>query len=198
MANIFDIETDLQALVECAETITPEQEDEYRLALELALRMSIKKRQNVGQFILHCDSHEAACDREMDRLKALKKQYATARERIEDFVIRTVLIIGPDDHGKLKALEGETVKLMVKSTPDAVIIDNEALIGSEFQTVTVTMAADVWQALIDDLSENAIGQTAGQCKETRTTNKTAIRNAIKQGREVRGAALRGGYRLEVK
>jgi len=198
VANIFDIETDLQALVECAETITPEQADEYRLALELALRMSVKKRQNVGQFILHCDSHEAACDREIDRLKALKKQYSSARERIEDFVIRTVLIIGPDDKGKLKALEGETVKLVVKSTPDAVIIDNEALIGSEFQTVTVTMAADVWQALIDDLSENAIGQTAGQCKETRTANKTAIRNAIKQGREVRGAALRGGYRLEVR
>ena len=198
MANIFDIETDLQALVECAETITPEQADEYRLALVLALRMSVKKRQNVGQFILHCGLHEAACDREIDRLKALKKQYAAARERIEDFVIRTVLIIGPDDHGKLKALEGETVKLVVKATPDAVIIDNEALIGSEFQTVTVTMAADVWQALIDDLSENAIGQTAGQCKETRTPNKSAIRTAIKQGREVRGAAMRGGYRLEVK
>ncbi len=198
MANIFDIETDLQALVECAETITPEQADEYRLALELALRMSVKKRQNVGQFILHCGLHEAACDREIDRLKALKKQYAAARERIEDFVIRTVLIIGPDDHGKLKSLEGETVKLTVKATPDAVIIDNEAMLGSEFQTVTVTMAADVWQALIDDLSENAIGQTAGQCKETRTPNKSAIRTAIKQGREVRGAAMRGGYRLEVK
>ena len=198
MANIFDIETDLQALVQCAETITPEQEDEYRLALELALRMSVKKRQNVGQFILHCGLHEAACDREIDRLKALKKQYSSARERIEDFVIRTVLIIGPDDHGKLKALEGETVKLVVKATPDAVIIDNEAMLGSEFQTVTVTMAADVWQALIDDLSENAIGQTAGQCKETRTPNKSAIRTAIKQGREVRGAAMRGGYRLEVK
>ena len=198
MANIYDIETDMQALVECAETITPEQADEYRLALELALRMSIKKRQNVGQFILHCDSHEAACDREMDRLKALKKQYATARERIEDFVIRTVLIIGPDDHGKLKALEGETVKLVVKSTPDAVIIDNETLLDDEFRTVSVTMPASLWQALIDDLSASAVGHAAGLIKETSTPNKTAIRNAIKQGREVRGAALRGGYRLEVK
>lgn len=198
MPNIYEIETDLMAMVDSAETVTPEQEDEYRLALELALRMSVKKRQNVGQFILHCDSHEAACDREIDRLKTLKKQYSSARERIEDFVIRTVLIIGPDDRGKLKALEGETVKLLVKATPDAVIIDNETLLDDEFRTVSVTMPASLWQALIDDLSENAIGQTAGQCKETRTANKTAIRNAIKQGREVRGAALRGGYRLEVK
>ena len=198
MANIFDIETDLQALVECAETITPEQADEYRLALELALRMSVKKRQSVGQFILHCGSHEAACDREIDRLKALKKQYAAARERIEDFVIRTVLTIGPDHHGKLKSLEGETVKLTVKATPDAVLVENEASVPSEFQTVTVTMQASVWQALIDDLSANAIGQTAGQCKETRTPNKTAIRNAIKQGQVVPGAAMRGGYMLEVR
>jgi hypothetical protein len=186
------------ALVDSAETVTPEQADESRIALELALRMSIKKRQNVGQFILHCDSHEAACDREIDRLKTLKKQYATARERIEDFVIRTVLIIGPDDKGKLKALEGETVKLMVKSTPDAVIVDNETLLDDEFRTVSVTMPAALWQALINDLSASAVGHAAGLIKETSTPNKTAIRNAIKQGREVRGAALRGGYRLEVK
>ena len=44
MPNIYEIETDLMALVDSAETVTPEQEDEYRLALELALRMSIKKR----------------------------------------------------------------------------------------------------------------------------------------------------------
>ena len=198
MPNIYEIETDLQALVDSAETVTPEQEDEYRLALELALRMSVKKRQNVGQFILHCDSHEAACDREIDRLKTLKKQYAAARERIEDFVIRTVLIIGPDDKGKLKALEGETVKLLVKSTPDAVIVDNETLLDDEFRTVSVTMPASLWQALINDLSASAVGHAAGLIKETSTPNKTAIRNAIKQGREVRGAALRGGYRLECK
>ena len=198
MANIYEIETDLQALVDSAETVTPEQEDEYRMALELALCMSVKKRQNVGQFILHCDSHEAACDREIDRLKTLKNQYSAARERIEDFVIRTVLIIGPDDKGKLRALEGETVKLLVKATPDAVIVDNETLLDDEFRTVSVTMPANLWQALVDDLSDSAVGLAAGLIKETSTPNKTAIRNAIKQGREVRGAAMRGGYRLEVK
>lgn len=198
MANLYEIETDLMALVDSAETVTEEQAEEYRQALEVALSTSIKKRQNVGQFILHCHRHEDACDGELQRLTALKRQYASARQRIEDFVIRTVLTIGPDDHGKLKSLEGETVKLTVKATPDAVLVENEAMLGSEFQTVTVTMQASVWQALIDDLSENAIGQTAGQCKETRTPNKSAIRTAIKQGREVPGASLRGGYRLEVR
>lgn len=198
MANLYEIETDLQALVDCAETVTPEQMEEYRVELQSALTKSIAKRQNVGQFILHCDTHEAACDREIDRLKALKKQYTGARERIEDFVIRTVLTVGPDDKGKLKALEGETVKLVVKATPDAVVVDNESSVPSEFQTVTVTMRADLWQSLIDDLGSGTIGAIAGEVKETRTPSKSAIRNAIKAGREVPGASLRGGFRLEVK
>ena len=198
MANLYEIESDLMAMVDSAGTLSEEQVEEYRVALQELLNKSIKKRQNVGQFIIHCDLHEAACDVEIDRLKALKKQYSGARERIEDFVIRTVLTIGPDEKGKLKALEGETVKLVVKATPDAVVIDNESSVPSEFQTVNVTMAADLWQALLDDLGAGTIADTAGRCKETRTPNKTAIRNAIKAGREVRGASLRGGYRLEVK
>ena len=198
MANLYEIETDLMALVDSAETVTEEQAEEYRQALEVALSTSIKKRQNVGQFILHCHRHEDACDGELQRLTALKRQYASARQRIEDFVVRTVLTIGPDDKGKLKALEGETVKLLVKSTPDAVIVDNETLLDDEFRTVSVTMPASLWQALINDLSASAVGHAAGLIKETSTPNKTAIRNAIKQGREVRGAAMRGGYRLECK
>jgi hypothetical protein len=186
------------ALVDSAETVTKEQAEEYRQALEVALSNSIKKRQNVGQFILHCDLHEAACDLEINRLKALQRQYSRARERIEDFVIRTVLTIGTDDKGKLKVLEGETVKLIVKATPDAVVVDNESSVPSEFQTVNVTMPANIWQALIDDLGAGTIGAIAGEVKETRTPSKSAIRNAIKAGRQVPGASLRGGYRLEVK
>lgn len=198
MANLYEIETDLMALVDSAETVTKEQAEEYRQALEVALSNSIKKRQNVGQFILHCDLHEAACDLEINRLKALQRQYSRARERIEDFVIRTVLTIGTDDKGKLKVLEGETVKLIVKATPDAVVVDNESSVPSEFQTVNVTMPANIWQALIDDLGAGTIGAIAGEVKETRTPSKSAIRNAIKAGRQVPGASLRGGYRLEVK
>lgn len=198
MANIYEIESDLQALVECADTVTEEQAEEYRQALQLALSNSIKKRQSVGQFILHCDSHEAACDREIDRLKALKKQYSGARERIEDFVIRTVLTIGPDDKGKLKALEGETVKLIVKATPDAVMIADESCLPSEFGRVTVKMSLDTWRDICAALPAEVVSVAAAECKEELTPDKTAIRTAIKAGKEVPGASLRGGYRLEVK
>lgn len=198
MPNLYQIETELQALVDSAETVTPEMAEQYGLELQAALQSSITKRQRVGEFLRHCEAHEDACDREIDRLKALKGQYSKARERVEEFVIRTVLTIGPDEKGKLKVLEGETVKLAVKGTPEAVVIDEGADIPSEFETVTITMPGNTWQALLDDLSGGVINAAAGTCKETRTPNKTAIRAAIKQGREVSGAKLQGGFRLEVK
>lgn len=198
MPNLYQIETELQALVDSAETVTPEQAEQYGLELQAALQNSITKRQRVGEFLRHCEAHEDACDREIDRLKALKAQYSKARGRVEEFVIRTVLTIGPDEKGKLKVLEGETVKLAVKGTPDAVAVDNEAMVPVEFQRVTVKMPHTAWQVILDALPDSVLTGYAAEVKQETAVDKTAIRNAIKQGREVSGAKLQGGFRLEVK
>jgi hypothetical protein len=196
--NLYEIETELQALVDSAETVTPEMAEQYAVELQAALQSSIAKRQRVGEFLRHCEAHEDACDREIDRLKALKLQYSKARERVEDFVIRTVLTIGPDEKGKLKVLEGETVKLAVKATPDAVHIANESMVPVEFQRVTLKMSHKTWQTILDALPEQVINATAGYCQQETTPDKSAIRAALKTDQEVPGAKLQGGFRLEVK
>jgi hypothetical protein len=196
--NLYEIETDLLALVESAETVSPEQMELYRADLQAALTKSIAKRQKVGEFLLNCASHEDACDREIQRLTALKKQYARTRERLEEFVIRTVLTIGPDEKGKLKALEGETVKLAVKGTPEAVVIDDEAIVDEEFKRVTVKMSFAAWRAICDAIPDAICTGYAADCKQETAVDKVAVRTAIKQGREVPGAKLQGGFRLEVQ
>lgn len=198
MPNLYEIESDLQALVDSADTVTEEQVEEYRLALQSALETSIAKRQRVGEFLRHCEVHEDACDQEINRLKALKAQYSKARERVEDFVIRTVLTIGRDDKGDLKVLEGQTVKLAVKSTPEAVVIDDDATIPAAYQNVTVKMPATTWELICAVLPDNVLNTAGYECKEERTPNKSSIRAAIKSKTEVPGCRLQGGYRLEVK
>jgi hypothetical protein len=196
--NLYEIETELQALVDSAETVSPEMAEQYAVELQAALQNSIAKRQRVGEFLRHCEAHEDACDREIDRLKALKIQYSKARERVEDFVIRTVLTIGPDEKGKLKVLEGETVKLSVKGTPDAVLVENESAVPMEFQRVTVKMPHVAWQVILDALPDSILMGYAAEVKQETSVDKTAVRNAIKQGRDIPGAKLQGGFRLEVK
>lgn len=198
MPSLYEVESDLQALVESIETVTPEQMELYRADLEAALTKSIAKRQRVGEFLINCASHEEACDREIQRLTALKKQYSRTRERLEEFVIRTVLTIGADDKGKLKVLEGETVKLAVRGTPEAVLIDEDAQIPSEFERVTVKMNADTWQAICAALPDDVLNTAAYECKEERSPDKTLIKAALKDKRDVPGCKLRGGYRLEVQ
>lgn len=198
MPNLYEIEQELQALVDSAETVTPEMAEQYAVELQTALQNSIAKRQRVGEFLRHCEAHEDACDREIDRLTALKTQYSKARERVEEFVIRTVLAIGPDEKGKLKVLEGETVKLVVKGTPDAVLVENESAVPVEFQRVTVKMPHMVWQRILDAMPNDLLMHHAAECKQETAVDKIAVRNAIKQCREVPGAKLQGGYRLEVK
>jgi hypothetical protein len=196
--NLYEIETELQALVDSAETVTPEMAEQYAVELQAALQSSIAKRQRVGEFLRHCEAHEDACDREIDRLKALKAQYSKARERVEDFVIRTVLTIGPDEKGKLKVLEGDTVKLAVKGTPEAVVIDDESAVPTPYQNVAVKMSAVTWEAICAALPDDVLNTAGYECKEDRTPNKTAIRAALKNNTEVPGCRMKCGFRLEVK
>lgn len=194
MPNLYQIESDLMALVESAETVTELQREAYALELQSAISTSIAKRQRVGEFLAHCEAQEEACGAEIDRLTALKHRYATARERVQGMVVSIILERGQDERGKWPVLEGQTMTLGIASTPPAVRIELGAEIPAALQTVTVKMPGDNWDRIVAALPDEVLG-FAGDVTESRTPDKVAIKAALKMGAEIPGVSLSGGYRM---
>jgi hypothetical protein len=192
--SLYQIESDLIALVESAETVSELQREAYALELRAALANSIAKRQRVGEFLAHCEAQEEFCSAEIDRLTALKHRYAKARERVQGMVVSIILERGKDERGKWPVLEGWTVTLGIASTPPAVRIEEDAEIPAALQTVTVEMPADNWDRIVAALPDEVLG-FAGDVSETRTPDKTAIKAALQAGAEIPGVSLTGGYRM---
>jgi hypothetical protein len=192
--SLYEIESDLMALVESAETVSELQREAYALELQAALANSIAKRQRVGEFLAHCEAQEEFCAAEIDRLTALRHRYSKARERVQGMVVAIILERGQDERGKWPVLEGNTVTLGIASTPPAVRIEEGAEIPAALQTVTVKMPADNWDRIVAALPDEVLG-FAGDVSETRTPDRTAIKAALKAGAEIPGVSLTGGYRM---
>ena len=207
--TLYQIEDDLEALVNSEELVTPEQEQEFRGQLAEQLRTAVDRRQRCGEFLRYCELQQEACDMEIDRLLALKAKHAAAQERMEGYVIHTIeTVMDPDAQGKYPKLAGHTLVLSVSRNPDSVYIQDEAAIPAEYKSVTVELPAEVWSAVLgafagedadEDMGDIAKSLQAADEKAAIAIDKAAIRKAIKSGETVDGADLFiGGLRCEVK
>jgi len=69
------------ALLECAETVTLEQEAQYRAELAEALQKTTEKRDRVAQFLTHCESQAELAKAEIKRLQDRRQFFERAAER---------------------------------------------------------------------------------------------------------------------
>lgn len=198
--TLYAIEDNYLALVNTEECVSPEQEEEFRAELAIALKSAVAKRDRVSQFLLACKHHEDAIDAEMKRLQALKKSWCAGRERMEKYVVGVIEGLGADAKGKFQTLKGETSTLSVRRNPVHVEITNAEAVSSEFKTVTVTISADDWRAILamvcacDDFADMPLLKPIQV-----EIDKRAIKAAIEAGQDVPGADLGfGDLRLEVK
>src|SRR5580693_10152702 len=87
---LYAIEEYLAVLVDTAELVPADQEQEFRDEFQLALTTAVDKRDRVGQFMAHIEQQIAFANFEIDRLKERKAAYQRAFDRIEDYVMRTI------------------------------------------------------------------------------------------------------------
>lgn len=168
--TLYQIEDDLQALLESEEMVTPEREQEYRLQLAEQLKLAVDKRERVGQFIRSCDLMKANIKAEIERLKALSDRYDTAQDRAEAYAAFAIQQMGADTRGNYPKLVGRTIELSVARNPESVEIDDPELIPEEFKDI----------------------------KQTVVIRKNDVKKALKAGRSVPGADLKcGELRLKV-
>jgi hypothetical protein len=198
--SLFTIEDDLQALLNSEDLVTEQQWEQFKTEVAAKLRSAVDKRQRFGEFIRFCELMQSNCETESKRLEALKKMYAAAQERCEQFVVYTIEQLGRDRRGRYPKLAGHTVTLSVAQNPDSVEIVDKESIPDRFQSVDLKLPLDAWKRVLAsfesrndaDGQETAAALRAADESAVRCISKTAVREHLKSGLEVPGADIKIG------
>ena len=121
------------------------------------------KAQNVALVCLELKDKKDMIDREIARLKKLSDRAKTAQEWLENYLTDTMTSVG------YERIDGTFSRISFRSSEET-IIDNIALLPSEYVTVETTYKPD----------------------------KKAIKAAIKAGKEVSGAHIEKKKNLQIK
>jgi hypothetical protein len=189
-APLYVIEDCLAAMIETAELVSPEQEQEFRAEFQAALSAAVEKRDQVGHFLAHLQQQIGFARFEIDRLRQRKAAGERAFERLENYVIETIESLGTDSKGKFGRLEGKTTTFSIRACPPSVEAMDESAIPAEYKTLTLKLPAVMWEQLLVGLD---IEQRAAVLRQVRSpevsVDKRMIKAAIDGGADVPGARL---------
>jgi hypothetical protein len=189
-APLYVIEDQLAALIETAELVSPEQEQEFRAEFQAALTAAVEKRDRVGQFLAHLEQQIDFAGFEIERLRKRKAAYERTLTQLENYVIETIENLGTDGKGKYRALEGKTTTFSLRGCPPSVEVTDESAIPSEYKTLTLKLPAVTWEQLLDGLDIEQRATVLGQVRSPEVSlDKRSIKGAIDGGAEVPGAAM---------
>jgi hypothetical protein len=204
--SMFELEQDLEALLDTESLVPPEQEAEFYAQLATQLEASIDKRDRVGQFMRHCELQAANCDAEIERLLKRKQTFEAANRRMRQYVQAVIESLGPDAKGKPKKLEGKTITFSLRAKPGSIEIADESAVPAEFKSIVVKLPLETWQLICDEFRTDAEDEDPmwqeiqrATAQASCTVSKSAVKEAIERGADVPGADLTiGGYSLVVK
>jgi hypothetical protein len=189
--SLFDLEQDLQALLDTDDIVDPERRAEFEYELAEQLKASVAKRDRVSHFILHCVMQQENCDREISRLKARRETFARAEKRIRQYVMAVIQSLGPDAHGKPKKLEGNLATFALRQTPGCIAITDEEKIPTDLKSVEVCLPLKTWQLFRELYDMTFDGKVS--------VDKREAKRRIDAGEDIPGIDLTvGGYTLVVK
>jgi hypothetical protein len=189
-APLYVIEDHLAALIETAELVSPEQEQEFRAEFQAALTAAVDKRDRVGQFLAHLEQQIDFARFEIDRLRQRKATCERALARLENYVIGTIENLGTDSKGKYRRLEGKTTTFSLRACPPSVEVTDESAIPAEYKMLLLKLPAVMWEQLLDGLEIEQRAAVLGQVKGAEVTaDKRSIKAAVDGGADVPGAGL---------
>lgn len=190
--TLYQIEEYLAALLDTREMAdTPEREAEIQREIERWVATAVEKRDAIVRFLAHCEGQISNIEREIERLTNLKKSYQRAIERMENYVVRAIVNLGPDDRGRWRKLEGKTCVLTVRHCPPSVEITDESAIPPAFKTITVTVPAEAWERFVDAVDVDERTRFLDSViRADVAVDKRAVKRALEDGESVPGAELR--------
>jgi hypothetical protein len=187
--TLYQIESDLAAMLD-TEALVPE---EYLAAFQAELaaktEQGMAKRANCIRAIRHIEHQIELASSEEKRLAEWRRSLSAGLDRFKDYIVRCIELTGS------KKVEADNGSLSIQSNPESVEITDLELVPDEFKTVTVKMPAALWREIVTEYRPaDLTGLDA-----TFNPNKSAIKDAIKSGREIPGCDLRWGKnRLNVR
>lgn len=188
-APLYMIEDELAALIETAELVSPEQEQEFRVEFQAALTAAVDKRDRVGQFLAHLEQQIDFAKFEIERLRQRKATSERALARLENYVIETIEHLGTDAKGKYRTLEGKTTTFSLRACPPSVEITDESAIPAEYKMLLLKLPAVTWEQLLDGLEIEQRTAVLGQVKRPEVCVDKCSLKAAMNGGAVPGAGL---------
>ena len=189
-APLYVIEDHLAALIETAELVSPEQEQEFRAEFQAALTAAVEKRDRVGQFLAHLEQQIGFARFEIERLRQRKATCERALARLEEYVIETIQNLGTDSRGKYRKLEGKTTTFSLRACPPSVEVTDESAIPGIYKTLTLKLPAVTWEQLLDGLDIELRAAVLAQLTRPEVSvDKRSLKAAFDGGAVISGADL---------
>src|SRR3954468_7907221 len=129
--TLYQAESDLTAFLDTEEGgVSEEQQAQFALEFQDALKRAVDKRDRVGQFRAHLESAIALNKAESQRLSARAGRFEQALDRLDKYIKHTILDLPRDAKGKPAKLEGQSVTLQLRACPESLIITDAEQIPS--------------------------------------------------------------------
>lgn len=186
--TLYDLESDLQAYLETADLVTPEQEPEFLEAFGRALTAAADKRDRVSQYLAHTESQIELAKKEIERLEARKADLEANHDRVEQYVVRVIEQLGPDGKGKYPKLQGATSSLGIAACPPSVEILDEQGVDDQYKNVTLKLPFPEFDRLVDALDPEFGAEILSRAKDI-AIDKTRLKAALQKGAQIAGADL---------
>lgn len=177
--TLFQVEEDLQALVDSIELVAAEQEQDFLADLQKAMLTAKEKRDRVNAFIAQCEGQAAIADAEIQRLRKRQALYLACVEQMEGYVLHVIMQRAPDEKGRYPKLVGNSSTFAAQRNPPSVTITDEAQVPASCKTISVTMSALLWEQLCDSLDMDFCSQVLDAVKKPSTAVvKALVKDAI--------------------
>ena len=135
MANIYNLTNEYNELYaklfESIDLETGEIDEELQKAIEIKKEELIVKTEALACFIKKTEATEEEIDKEIERLKALKKRCATVRTRVEKSITDSLIALG---ESKVESIHANVSFRESTRT----IIENEEALPDEFKKVKIS------------------------------------------------------------
>lgn len=195
--TLYQVETDLAALIETSEGGVPEELlEEFKQDLIAYTEKAVVKRDRVIHFIRFVENQIAFTAEEEKRLHERKKRLQGALASFMAYVARVVQECAPDMRKGARRLEGKTGTLAAVKNPDSVDVFDAAQLPADFTHIEMRVPGSVIAELPEDIRQT-LRRSAVEYAVVPV--KANIAQALKAGRTVPGARWKQGeMRLEIR
>jgi hypothetical protein len=127
----------------------------------------------------HCESAAAAADAEITRLQARKAFFLRAVERMEGYITTVIKSLDLDAKGAYQKLKGNLVTFSLKRNPPTVAIQDETAVPTRFESITITLPAEMWEEACDSLDLDTRARVLDAVRSPHSTvSKTLVKEAM--------------------